>query len=404
MRRPSMKTRRLVLAGPVDQFLFSASNILLTLQVAADDNVDRGAAVSVWLVVGFGVSLALKGALAESHAIAVARAPQLASQRISRLLWASSAVSCLAVVPALLLYSSPSLPLAIALSIPLQTFQQTWRAARQVPEGNLRVVANDAFWLLGQVAATIGFHILSPLDRVESAVAGWLVGLVLAVLHIVVEEFNKQSGAARSTSKDTRHDSILYGLESALAFAGPQLTLGVAAFALTAVEFTSLRTATVLLGPIALLAAGFRQIGVVHFAQVSSQTDSWRRFSTIGLLTGITLSAGLALSWLVFANLAGELGPVFDTPLSFAGLLMILGVSRAIALATVPLTSIARSRSPASKFATARVVQSAATFALVGLLSPVGVMAVAGGQSVANVLGFGIQRNLVEPSGRRRNI
>jgi hypothetical protein len=352
---------RLLIAGPVDQLLFTFGNVVVSLGVAAYASIAQLANFSISMAFVLAVSGVVRGSLAEESALKEIASASVGASRL-RLLVKASAMAVLPLIPMMALAVEKQYdPSALWLLgfTPVISVIQVWRGARQTVEGSLLVASIDALWL-GVQAFGLLLMVLLAAATPNLVIATWLIGAVVAFVAIVALEFGAdRRSAERNPTGSTRRD-FAYGVEAAFAFGGAQLLFLLSTPFLNVEEIGLLRTMIVALGPIGVLAAGGRQVAVARFARFPPSIARLRQLTLLSSLAGIVI----VIPFVLAATLTGAMeafGAIGSPPALLAWVFLLLAGARVVGLALTPSISLLRSRVEPSTFVQIRLMHIAAS-------------------------------------------
>jgi hypothetical protein len=308
----SRKTR--VWSTLIDQIFSSASNGIFTFAVAVASTTQSFGEIILMFTALLGVLGAQRGALGTPLLLKSDQTAEQIRRDGSFALVAGLAAGCAVLAVLVICGQSVGLPaVLLGISAPILLCQDVLRYVT-LAEGRPHVAATwDGVWFLGTLVLLVSVWL--KLSTVPWLIGAWAaLGLLafagMAVDLRIVPQFR---GFGRWARADWQH-RVRYGIDAGVEQTGVFLTLAIVAGLLSPAATAALRGATVLLSPVAILAAALQLIVISESTRNFAQPrDVW--YAALRLMAGIvalTLLIGVVLCSLPASVGAYLLGQSFE--------------------------------------------------------------------------------------------
>ncbi|OBG23606.1 hypothetical protein A5764_10600 [Mycobacterium sp. 852002-51057_SCH5723018] len=323
------------MSAAVDQVFSSASNGIFTFAVAVASTTESFGEIVLMITALVAIVGAQRGAVGTPLLLKADQTTERIRQEGSFALLAGLAVGC-AVLGVMVVFGyGVGLPaVMLAISAPIVLCQDILRYVA-ISEGRPHVAATwDGVWFVGTVVLLVSAWL--KLSTVPWLIGGWAaLGLVaFAGMAADLRVLPRLDGFGRWARAGWQH-RIRYGIDAGLEQITVFLVLAMAAAMLNPTATAALRGATVLLAPIAILAAALQVIVISESTRDSAQPQAvWH--ASLRWLAGIAALAavgGAVLCWLPVRVGAYLLGPSFEPAQHVVPIVVVQYCANAVAFA-----------------------------------------------------------------------
>jgi hypothetical protein len=389
----TLNHRTRVLSGAIDQVFSSASNGIFTFAVAVASTTESFGEMVLMITALVAILGAQRGAVGTPLLLKSDQTSERIRQEGCFALLASLAIGAAVLGVMVIFGSTVGLPaVLLGLSAPIVLCQDILRYVA-IAEGRPHVAATwDGVWFVGTVVLLVSAWL--KLSTVPWLIGGWAaLGLIaFAGMAADLRTVPRLDGFARWARAGWQH-RVRYGIDAGLEQITVFLVLVMAAAVLTPTATAALRGATVLLAPIAILAAALQLIVISESTRSSAQPRAvwYASLRWLAGIAGLSVVGGVVLCSLPVSVGAYLLGQSFEPAQHVLPIVVVQYCANAVAFALgIFLKALNRSSDVMRfKIATMLVTLVAATCAALLFRSASGVaIGLAAGTILVSSLGL----------------